>query len=144
MEQDRIEREVDIAADAERVWSLVSRPGWWINDGELGGTRTERVGDLDVVHHPVHGSFPIRTEKLDPPRYAAFRWFLDASVQDEGPSTLTEFWIDDRPGGVVLRVAESGLSTLPGTEEERRRHVDDNTEGWAVELDVARRHAEGA
>ncbi len=31
----RIEREISIDASAEKVWELIRRPGWWINDGEV-------------------------------------------------------------------------------------------------------------
>ena len=87
----------------------------------------------DIVHDPVHGAFPIRTERLDPPRYAAFRWMADREDRSgEGPSTLTEFWIDENESGsgVTLRVSESGFSTLDISAEEQRKRIDENTEGW--------------
>ena len=39
---DRIDRSIEIDAPAERVWDLVTRPGWWINEG-AGGPRS-RLG----------------------------------------------------------------------------------------------------
>ena len=142
--KDRIERTIEINAPAERVWLLVSQPGWWINDGAIVEHKIERVGDLDIVHDPVHGEFPIRTERLDPPRYAAFRWMANQDDRSgEGPSTLTEFWIDDlESGGVTLRVAESGFSTLDISAEEKRKRIDENTEGWETELAAARKFVE--
>ena len=103
--------------------------------------RSERVGDVDIVHDPVHGACPIRTGKLDAPRYAAFRWLAESAREGfrEDESTLVEFWIDERPeGGVTLRVAESGFSSLPGGEEKRRKALQENTEGWTIELAAAR------
>jgi uncharacterized protein YndB with AHSA1/START domain len=138
---DRIERKIDIDAPAERVWKLVSEPGWWINNGTIVEHKIERVGDLDIVHDPDHGEFPIRTERLDPPRYAAFRWMADREDHSgSGSHTLTEFWIDDRAGGegITLRVVESGFSTLDISAEERRKRVEENTEGWEMELAAAR------
>ena len=41
------ERQIDIDATAERVWALVSTPGWWINDGTIVEHLIERRGDLD-------------------------------------------------------------------------------------------------
>jgi uncharacterized protein YndB with AHSA1/START domain len=146
--QDSIERQITIDAPAERVWALVSQPGWWINNGVIVDHEIERVGDdLDVIHDPDHGEFPIRTERLDPPRYAAFRWLADREDRTgSGPSTLTEFWIEDRAGaeGVTLRVLESGFSTLGASDEERRKHLDENTEGWEQELAAARTYVEAA
>ena len=143
---DRIERTIEIDAPAERVWTLVSEPGWWINNGVIVEHKIEHLGDdLDVVHDPDHGQFPIRTERLDPPRYAAFRWMADREDRTgAGPSTLTEFWIEDRAGGegVTLRVVESGFSTLDITAEERRKRVEENTEGWEQELAAAKTFVE--
>ena len=139
---DRIERQIDIDAPADRVWSLISEPGWYINDSEITPHRIERSGDVDIVHDPVHGAFALRTVTLDPPKYAAFRWIADVD-DTAGASTLVEFWIDEMSSGsVVLRVAESGFASLPGDAAERRKKFDDNTEGWTQELGIAKRHLE--
>ena len=136
---DRVERQIDIDAPARRVWDLVSEPGWYINDGTIIEHRIERDGDISVVHDPVHGPFRLRTVELDPPRYAAFRWLSAEPGPDGGEaSTLVEFWIDERPDGVTVRVAESGFRTLSGTEDDRRRKVAENSEGWEIELAAAR------
>ena len=135
---DRIERSIDIDAPAPRVWDLVTRPGWFINDGAVIDHAVDRDGDIDIVRDPVHGDFRFRTEKLDPHRYAAFRW-LDA---DTDASTLVEFHLEERPGGVRLTVVESGFDTLGGTEADRRRRLEENTEGWRIELAAAREHAD--
>ncbi|MFD6098604.1 SRPBCC domain-containing protein [Nocardiopsis flavescens] len=133
---DRVERSIDVDAPAARVWALVTRPGWFINDGAVIDHAVDRDGDVDVVHDPVHGDFRFRTERLDPHRYAAFRW-LDAATD---ASTLVEFHLDERPGGVRLTVVESGFHTLGGTEADRRRRLEENTEGWRIELAAARDH----
>lgn len=137
--QDRIERQIDIDAPADQVWGLISRPGWWINEGVVIEQQIEKRGELDVVQHPKFGEFPIRTVQLDPPRYAAFRWEPGGHKPDATgeQATLTEFWIEDRDGGVVLKVCESGFDSLDVTEEERRKLIDGNVEGWAAELKAA-------
>jgi uncharacterized protein YndB with AHSA1/START domain len=138
---DRIERQIDIDAPAERVWDLVSEPGWYINDGTIVDHRIEHEGDVAVVHDPTHGAFRIRTVELDPPRYAAFRWLSADPTPDGGEaSTLVQFWVDERPRGVTVRVVESGFGSLGGTEEDRRRRVAENTEGWETELAAAAAH----
>lgn len=138
-ELDRIEREIAIEATAERVWQLVSEPGWYINDSVITDHRIERDGDLSTVHDPVHGAFVFRTVKLDEPRYAAFRWLADASDPDS-ESTLVEFWITDSGSGVILKVVESGFASLSGSDADRRAKFDGNTEGWKIELELARTH----
>jgi len=138
---DRIERSIRIAADADRVWQLVSEPGWWVNDGRITVHRVEPDGDVATVHDPVHGAFPIRTVALDAPRYAAFRWLAagGGARAVENQSTLIEFWVEEQPGGgVLLRVVESGLEALDTTEDQRRRDLEDHTEGWELELTAVR------
>lgn len=143
-EFDRIEKQIDIDAAADRVWSLISEPGWYINDKAIRDHRIERQGDVDIVHDPVHGAFAFRTVTLDPPKYAAFRWIADPTEVD-GPSTLVEFWIDETGSdSVVLKVIESGFASLPGDAAERRKKFDDNTEGWTIELGAAKTHLEAA
>ncbi|MCK8613477.1 SRPBCC domain-containing protein [Gordonia sp. C13] len=138
---DRIEREIDIEASAERVWQLVSEPGWYINDNAITEHRIDRDGDLSTVHDPVHGAFVFRTVELDEPRYAAFRWLADATDPDS-ESTLVEFWITDSGSGVTLRVVESGFASLSGSDAERRARFDGNVEGWKIELELACAHLE--
>ena len=141
-ELDKIEKQIIIDAPASQVWTLVSEPGWFINDSQIVEHRIERDGDLNVVHDPVHGAFAIKTVVLDEPRYAAFRWLADPQKPDAA-STLVEFFVEETsPSTVVLRVVESGFASLPGTAAERRKHFDDNTEGWDIELALAKRHLE--
>jgi uncharacterized protein YndB with AHSA1/START domain len=129
---DRIERSISISAGLRRVWDLVTRPGWWINDGEVVDHRIERDGDLCRVHDPVHGEFEILTVKLEPFSYAAFRWRSDGvTCSVDGPTTLVEFWLDDHGDGTVgVRVVESGFEAFEAAEDVRR----DNDKGWRQEL----------
>ncbi|MEP6651130.1 MAG: SRPBCC domain-containing protein [Lapillicoccus sp.] len=136
---DRIERSIAIAATPERVWGIVSEPGWWINDGTIRPHRIDDAGDgLFIVHDEEHGAFRIRTEQLDPPRYAAFRWI--GREDEKGAGTLTEFWLEASEDGVTLRVVESGLDNVP--EDRREDYLRENSEGWEMELAAARDVAE--
>ncbi|HXD27395.1 MAG TPA: SRPBCC domain-containing protein [Arthrobacter sp.] len=144
---DSITRSIDIDAPAERVWALVAEPGWYINDGDYRAHHIEVDGDVATVHDPVHGSFAIRTESLEPPRHAAFRWLAGAPGADAPAAemTLVEFRIEDLPaGGVRLTVTESGFAGLSGSADERRRAVEENSAGWDEELQVARNHLAAA
>jgi uncharacterized protein YndB with AHSA1/START domain len=136
---DRIDRSIDIDAPAERVWELVSRPGWWINDGEVEAEPDLTVtGDEALLRHATHGEFRLRVVESRPTSYVSYRWV------DGDDGTLVEFWIEPRDRGVTLRVAESGFSMLgkPRAEwlEQREGHV----EGWATELGAARTWVERA
>lgn len=145
MTSDRIERSIRINATADRVWRIVSEPGWWINNGELAAHRIDDKADgTVVVHDPTHGAWQIGVERLEPPRYAAFRWLgrEDDDGPVEGANTLTEFWIEDDADGVTLRVVESGFDAIPVAE--REAYLRRNTSGWEKELAAARTAAEAS
>lgn len=147
-ELDSISRQIDISASAEKVWSLITRPGWFVNDGTVlddSDTRIETAADgteIAVVTHPTMGEFRFRTVELDEPRYAAFRW-LGTPFRDVTEGTLVEFWIKDNlAGGVTLEVLESGFSTLSDDPAVWLKEREGNDNGWAMELEVAKAYAE--
>ncbi|MFE6508217.1 ATPase [Nocardioides sp. NPDC057767] len=147
-ELDSISRQIDIEATADKVWALITRPGWYVNDGTVldgSDTRIETADDgteIAVVTHPTMGDFRFRTVELDEPRYAAFRW-LGTPYRDVSEGTLVEFWIKDNPaGGVTLEVLESGFSTLSEDPAVWLKEREGNDNGWAMELEVAKTYVE--
>jgi uncharacterized protein YndB with AHSA1/START domain len=133
---DRIEREIQIDAPIERVFALVSEPGWWIEDGPQ--RSVTREGDLTVVELPAHGmSFPVLSLTQDPPRYACFRSAYPGMEPVEGTSTLVEFTLTEQDGGTLLRVVESGYDALTVPCDTTR-----NVEGWERELRAAKQRSE--
>ncbi|MBM9468225.1 SRPBCC family protein [Nakamurella leprariae] len=144
---DRIEQSIEIAAPPERVFALISEPGWFINDERLVDHRIEQISDtVHVVHDPAHGSFAFATVALDPPRAATFRWIqsLEHAADPSAPSTLIEFTVADLDDGRVrLTVVESGFASLPGDAAEARQRIEGNTKGWIIELALARDALQG-
>jgi len=141
---DEIVRSIRIEAPAATVWDLVSEPGWFINDGRWTDHEITTEGDVSRVVDPVHGEFAIRTVELDPPRRAVFRWLGgQAGSVDEFPSNTIEFTIETEGAGVLLTVRETGFAGLSTDAAVRRRRFEENTEGWGVELGLARSRAEG-
>ena len=138
---DRIDRSIEIDASAERVWDLVTRPGWWINEGSVDPDPDLRVdGATTVLAHPKYGEFLLETVESRPPSYIAYRWHEPAREA----STLVEFRIEPREGGVTLWVAESGFSRLGKQREEWLQHREGNVEGWRQELGAAKAFVEGS
>ncbi|NUH35235.1 ATPase [Streptomyces samsunensis] len=143
-ELDRIARQIDIDAPAERVWELIARPGWYVNDGAVEADPDLCYeGDVAVVRHPTLGEFRFRTVTLDKPRYAAFRWIGTPFRDESTPSTLVQFWIDERDGGgVTLRVVESGFSGLADDPAAWLKEREGNDKGWLAELEAAKAFVE--
>jgi uncharacterized protein YndB with AHSA1/START domain len=141
-ELDRIERSIDIDASAEKVWSLVQRPGWWINEHDVDpDPEIRREGEYDVVVHPKWGEFRLQTLERDEPRYISYHW-VDNVAPEAG--TTVEFWIEERSGGVTLRVVESGFSGLKKDRAAIDNQIRENTQGWEQELEAARRFVTGS
>lgn len=139
-ELDRIERTIDIDASAEKVWALVSRPGWWINEEEVDPEPELREEDgLTVLVHPKYGEFRLRTLEADEPRYVAFHW-VDNVAPEAG--TTVQFWIEPRDGGVTLKVVESGFENLRKDRAAIDHQIQENTQGWAIELGCAKAFVE--
>jgi uncharacterized protein YndB with AHSA1/START domain len=148
---DTIERSVLIAAPAEQVWAVVSVPGWWVNDGSgLELSLIERVTeDRAVVHHPTYGDIAVERLEADPPRRAAFRWVVSGAegrevdvADDQLLHTRVVLTLTAEDGGTRLSVTESGFATAAVDEQVRRRAYEGNTEGWEIELGLARAHVE--
>lgn len=139
---DRVEREIFIEAPVERVWGLVSQPGWWIGDGDRSGHVITREGEVFVVDDPRYGRYPVLPVSAEAPRYASFRSCEAPQAPDESNSTLVEFFLTEKDGGTLLRVVESGFAALAMSAEQRAATIEGTTEGWAFQLGVAKRDTE--
>ena len=94
---DRIEHSVVIEAPLDRVWDLVTEPGWWVPSDE--GTPIDRTpGAVAVRASERYGSYPVQVVRLQPKVYAAFRWASTA--------------IRGRPHHGRVGVVLSGLSSV--------------------------------
>jgi uncharacterized protein YndB with AHSA1/START domain len=140
----QIERETLIAAPVERVWSLLTEAehvGSWFCDA--GAEIDLRPGGAMVLRWTEHGTTHARVVDVEPHRRFSYRWAAEAeSEQIEGNSTLVEFTLDATDEGTRLRVVESGFEELAVTDEQRRARVEDNTEGWEIQLGRVRERAE--
>ena len=133
---DRIERSIDIDATAEKVWALLERPGWWINEGEIDESVEVRDEDgLHVVSHLKWGEFRLETLASEPPYHLTYRWHDNAS----GGGTTVDFTVEERDCGVTLTVVESGFRSLDKPRADIENHVRENTQGWEAELAAAER-----
>jgi uncharacterized protein YndB with AHSA1/START domain len=89
------------------------------------------------------GRFIVETMRMEPKRYAAFRWAsaFPGETPAEGNSTLVEFFVEPAAGGdVSVRLVESGFGQLPA--DQREGAWKDNTGGWEAELASLKGRAE--
>ncbi len=136
MTKDAIEREIFIRAEIDHVWSLVSKVGFWVGD-DLLFDKDANEGELVVIDTANYGSFPVQVERLEAPRYAAYRWAsgFPGANPTQGNSTLVEFTLVEQDGGVILRLKESGFASLAGVQAIRDSILDDNATGWSLQLE---------
>jgi uncharacterized protein YndB with AHSA1/START domain len=147
---DMIERDIFIAAPVEKVWELVSVPGWWINDGTLDLDSVEWLdGDRAVVRQSDAGDLLVERLAAEAPRSATFRWLVSGAevrrpeaAQDQFLYTRVTFTLTPESGGTRLTVTESGFAAAVMEEKARRRAHADNSEGWDIELGAARAYLE--
>ena len=122
-----IERQLDFRASPDRLWRALT------DNDELSawfGQRTSLVleeGGLGWFEWDGHGRFPVRVERLDPPRLLVWRWGDVGDTELRGDSTEVEWRLDPLPdGGTRLHLRESGFDT------DKARFG--NVEGWVSEL----------
>ena len=147
MSQDKIERELTIAAPIQRVWAVLTEPqhiAQWFGRGEPAPVNL-RAGGILHLDHGEHGEFPCRIEKVDPPHYLAYRW-ASAYPGEEATdtnSTLVEFTLVPDGDGTRLRLVESGFAALAiPPEREPTAGYESHSAGWTDVLAGLRRYVE--
>jgi uncharacterized protein YndB with AHSA1/START domain len=139
---DRIEREITIEAPLERVWDLVTRPGWWVP------TEVEEPVDRTPGHQTVResakwGRFAVEVVEMKPRSYAAFKWASQFPGEPLAPgrTTLIEFFVEPAGDAVGVKVVESGFASLDADEAVRKAGFEANSQGWEMELAELEKHA---
>ena len=141
--QDAIERSITITAPLERVWELVTEPGWWVPTDEP-ATADCTPGAVAVRESQKWGRFPVEVVDIRPMSYVAFRWASAFPGEDLSPgrTTLIEFTVTPTDDGVVVAVVESGFAALDAPDEVKNQSIESNTGGWREELALLRTRAE--
>ncbi len=144
MGPDRIEREIVVAAPAERLWEVLTRPehiGKWFEgmDAEV----DLRPGGAMVLTSHEYGKFHAVVDRVEPPRRFAYRWARHPETPvTESTTTLVEFTLTPEADGTRLHVAESGFTGTDAVKVDQARHAEANSQGWLQVLDSLRRYAE--
>ena len=136
--EDRIVREIVVAAPPERVWEVLTSAeyvGRW-----FGAEKAEidlRPGGSFVMVWAEHGTGYARVERVEEPRLFSFHWALEAGARPApGEQTRVEFTLAPEGDGTRLRVVESGFSTLDRPAEKQEWHRERNVDGWRQVLEA--------
>jgi uncharacterized protein YndB with AHSA1/START domain len=141
---DRIEREIVVAAPADRLWEVLTRPehiGRWFE-----GMTVQvdlRPGGAMVLSSQEFGKFHGVVEQVEPPHRFSYRWARHPDTEvSEGTATLVEFTLTPEGDGTRVRVVESGFTSTDALKVDQQRHAEANAQGWRQVLDNLRRYAE--
>jgi uncharacterized protein YndB with AHSA1/START domain len=145
-ETDRIEKQILLRAPRSRVWRALSDArefGSWFGVDVQGpfapGTRVR-----GKVTHPgyEHIVFDIDVERMEPERLLSWRWHpapVEAGVDySKEPATLVVFQLEEKGGGTLLTVVESGFDRIPP--ERRAQAYRMNDQGWAEQMKFIERY----
>jgi uncharacterized protein YndB with AHSA1/START domain len=143
MVANQIEREIKIEAPVERVWTTLTSAehlGIWFADS--GAEIDLKPGGSLVLNWKDYGKVIGRVEKVESPHTFSYRWANGPSHQEitATNSTLVEFSLSPEGTGTRLRVVESGIALLEGSDDERNKFYEDHSGGWVNELNELRDH----
>jgi uncharacterized protein YndB with AHSA1/START domain len=150
---DRIEKSAVLRAPLARVWRAISDSrefGTWFGmsidapfaEGTtVTGVMTGTAVDEDIAARQREYedvACPLHIVEVTPPRRLAFRWNPLPGKEFADLTTLVEFTLTEADGGVLLEIVESGFDSIP--EEHRTSAFGNNSEGWAIQLDLIGRY----
>ena len=136
----QIEKSIQLNFPRHRVWQALTTArefAAWFGvtlEGEfIAGQPT--FGKFDNQKY-AHVRFEVLVETITPETLFTYRWRPFA--MDEGvdysaePRTLVAFTLEDRDGGTLLTVVESGFDGIPAAR--RVKAFEMNTQGWAGQM----------
>ncbi|NUJ99698.1 SRPBCC family protein [Streptomyces lunaelactis] len=147
MSEDRIERDITIAAPVERVWAVLTEPehvGSWFGQGKPTPVDL-RPGGTMHFDHGEYGQFPTTIVKVDPPHHFSYRWASAHPGEQavDGNSTLVEFTLTPDGEGTHLRVVETGFADLVIPEDRvDTAGYESHSSGWTEQMDNIKKYAE--
>lgn len=139
LEQDQIEKVVELAAPIARVWQALTDHREF---GEWFGVRLDNPFEVGVtttgnITHPGHEhmQWVSVTEQMDHERLFVFSWppsAIDPDTQyDEDAKVSVEFRLESQGQGTRLTITETGFQLFP--ESKRLEVLRSNTEGWNIQ-----------
>lgn|SRR5574341_247716 len=122
-----IRKSVVVAADRDRVWRAITEPeqfSKWFGDP----IQFERLAVGETI--TFMGEYPGTIAIVEPQTRFAFRWLAAVGYDVQN---LVTFDLETVAGGTRITVTEQGFEGLP--EDVRRARFEDNSRGWAIQMD---------
>ncbi|MEO7111568.1 MAG: SRPBCC family protein [Polyangiaceae bacterium] len=135
----RIEKQIQLKAPRSRVWRAITNAkefGTWFEvklDGELAAGQPIE-GTVIFKNEPM--TFKMTVDRIEPEHLFSFRWIpfgIDKTVDysSEEP-TLVEFTLEEKDGGTLLKVVESGFDHV--ALNRRAKAFEMNSMGWGIQM----------
>jgi uncharacterized protein YndB with AHSA1/START domain len=138
--QDHIEKHIEVAAPASRVWQALTDSrqfGEWFLV-KMEGPFVAGQPVAGQITHPgyEHVRMQIVVQAIEPETLFSFTWHpyaIDPNVDySQEESTLIEFRLHPIAGGTLLTVTESGFDKIPPERRAEALRMNDN--GWAQQM----------
>ena len=141
MNENRIEKQIDLKSSPARVWMALTDHlefGQWFGCAFAGAFEVGKVvpGTLNFPGFE-HMTWAIEIKKMDREKLFAFSWHpypIDKTLDyTKEPQTLVEFLLEPLGTGTRLVVVESGFDKIPANRRLEAFRM--NTEGWVEQLE---------
>jgi uncharacterized protein YndB with AHSA1/START domain len=146
IEQDRIEKQIELKAPVARVWRALTDHrefGQWFRvnlEAPFAPGKTSR-GHITYPGYE-HLKWEAVVQKMEPERLFSFTWHPYAIDPQKDysnePSTLVEFRLEPKGDGTLLTHTESGFSKIPAERRDEAFRMNDG--GWTEQMKNIERH----
>ncbi len=141
MEQNRIEKHVDLKAPPSRVWKALTdykEFGQWFGVKLEGPFVVGKTVSGKLTYPGLeHMQWAVDVKKMEPERLFSFTWHpyaIDVAVDySKETPTLVEFTLEATSSGTHLVVTESGFEKIPANRRLEAFRMDE--EGWIEQME---------
>lgn len=146
---DKIEKQIQLKAPRSRVWKAIT------DSKEFGTWFEVKFDEPFVAGRPIVGAMTYKGEELEfkmtvariePEHLFSFHWTpfgIDKTVDYSGEKpTLVEFILQEKNGGTLLTVVESGFDHVPLAR--RAKAFEMNSMGWGIQMTQIEKYLENA
>ena len=146
IDEDRIEKQIELKAPRARVWRALTDyrefSEWF--EVKLENAFVPGQTSRGQITYPgyEHVRMEVEVQKMEPEHLFSYTWHpypIEPSVDySKEPPTLVEFRLEETGNGTLLIVTESGFERLPP--ERRAEAFRMNEGGWTEQLQNIERH----